>query len=40
MAGLDPVNYTGEAAEKYVSDDFAALKDLVDAFGITPDYEL
>ncbi|WP_455580636.1 Bug family tripartite tricarboxylate transporter substrate binding protein [Dysosmobacter sp.] len=40
VAGLDPVNYTGEAAEKYVSDDFAALKDLVDAFGITPDYEL
>lgn len=39
-AGLDPVNYTGDSAEKYVSDDFTALKALVDSFGITPDYEL
>ena len=39
-AGLDPVNYTGAAAEKYVSDDFVNLKALVDSFGITPDYEL
>lgn len=39
-AGLDPVDYTGAAAEKYVADDFVALKGLVDSFGITPDYEL
>lgn len=39
-AGLDPVNYTGEAAEQYVAEDFVSLKALVDSFGITPDYEL
>lgn len=39
-AGLAPVNYTGAAAEEYINNDFAALKEVVDNFGITPDYEL
>lgn len=39
-AGLDPVDYTGSAAEEYVANDFVSLKALVDSFGITPDYEL
>lgn len=39
-AGLDPVNYAGQAAIDYVNADFGILQDLVNSLGITPDYEL
>jgi len=40
QAGLAPVNYTGQAAKDYVSNDFEIYKGLIEELGITPDYVL